>query len=178
MNEYKRLRTEANKESFKKMLVEKLGKECANCGSNTDIDYHHIVPLALGGTNRISNIAPLCYSCHQKAHGSENIRKIFRSEKIGRPRNKLPDNYENILWDYMYGKIGRTECQEKLGLRGKSKLTDKDFFKNFLKENGIKTYKNRVDMLKTKKCSKINHSGEFISKIIFADGKEIVKYIE
>ena len=178
MGEYQKLRTEFNKKSFKKMLVEEKGNKCANCGSNLDVDYHHVVPLALGGTNRRSNIVPLCYSCHKKAHGSVNIKQIRRSDKTGRPRNKLPDNYEEILWDYMYGKIGKLECQEQLGIHGQSKLTDKIFFKEFLKKNGIKSYKNRVDMLKTNRCLRVNHRGEFIAKIIFTDGKEITKYIE
>ena len=178
MNEYKRLRNEFNRDSFKKILREKLGTRCVNCDSDLDIDYHHIVPLALGGTNRISNIAPLCYFCHQKTHGSVNIKTIFRSQNTGRPRKKLPDNYEEILWDYMYGKIGRLECQEKLGVLGESKLTDKDFFKEFLRKNEIKQYKNRVDMLKTKRCSRVNHNGEFIAKVVFENGEEIIKYIE
>lgn len=46
---YKQLRTEFNRPLFKKRLIEVLGSECANCGSHSDIEYHHVVPLALGG---------------------------------------------------------------------------------------------------------------------------------
>lgn len=67
--EYKQLRLEFNRVLFKRDLEEKLGKTCCNCGSNLDVEYHHIVPLALGGTNKITNIVPLCGICHSIVHG-------------------------------------------------------------------------------------------------------------
>lgn len=45
-----------------------VGRVCANCGETEDIEYHHIVPLALGGNDVLSNICPLCYKCHCKVH--------------------------------------------------------------------------------------------------------------
>lgn len=44
---------------------------CANCESTDDLHIHHIVPLALGGRNRISNLTRLCLGCHSKAHGGK-----------------------------------------------------------------------------------------------------------
>ena len=80
MGDYKQLRLEFARDSFHEELEEKLGKVCCNCGSELDIEYHHVIPLALGGTNNITNIVPLCYVCHQIAHGSKNIRRLKRSE--------------------------------------------------------------------------------------------------
>lgn len=49
-----------------------IGRVCVNCGSTEDIEYHHIVPLSLGGNDVLSNIQPLCYECHSKLHFGES----------------------------------------------------------------------------------------------------------
>lgn len=54
---------------FEKSLI---GRVCCNCGSEEDLQYHHIVPLALGGRDIISNMCCLCYDCHQLIHFGEN----------------------------------------------------------------------------------------------------------
>lgn len=41
---------------------------CAACGSEDDLQYHHLVPVSLGGENSPSNIIVLCAACHQKWH--------------------------------------------------------------------------------------------------------------
>lgn len=45
-----------------------IGRVCVNCGSTEDIEYHHIVPISLGGNDILSNICPLCHCCHAKIH--------------------------------------------------------------------------------------------------------------
>lgn len=43
--------------------------KCENCGaSDTDLEVHHIVPVALGGSNAEDNIQYLCRNCHILAH--------------------------------------------------------------------------------------------------------------
>ena len=46
------------------------GKEriCANCGSEFNVQIHHIVPVSQGGGNKESNLVFLCRECHKKAH--------------------------------------------------------------------------------------------------------------
>ena len=51
-----------------------LPKECANCGETNDLDIHHTVPLAKGGTNRISNLVMLCLECHGKIHDVNRVK--------------------------------------------------------------------------------------------------------
>ena len=44
-----------------------------NCKKEKNIQYHHIVPLALGGQDILSNIVPLCSECHSLIHfGNKN----------------------------------------------------------------------------------------------------------
>jgi len=45
-------------------LVEASGGRCLRCGGAEDLTVDHIVPLALGGSNLISNIQPLCATCN------------------------------------------------------------------------------------------------------------------
>jgi 5-methylcytosine-specific restriction endonuclease McrA len=47
-------------------LVAACGGRCLRCGdlASLDLTVDHIVPLALGGTNTIENIQPLCSACN------------------------------------------------------------------------------------------------------------------
>ncbi|MBI4789589.1 MAG: HNH endonuclease [Chloroflexi bacterium] len=44
------------------------GHRCGNCGSNTKLQVHHIVPLSKVGTNQLSNLRTLCLDCHKRVH--------------------------------------------------------------------------------------------------------------
>lgn len=176
MTDYELLRLEFNRDSFKAMLRDNLGCTCANCGSKADIEYHHVVPLRLGGTNKLSNIVPLCYSCHLKAHGAEVIHSMFRSENSGRPKQTPPKDFENIIWQYVKGDIGKKECQRLLGMPAGSKLNDKWYYKEFLKENHIVSHKNKIDLFECQDRASKEHKGKVLAIIKFDDGKEYVKY--
>ena len=174
LTDYERLRLEYNRESFRKELAEKIDNRCANCGKKCKVQYHHIVPLALRGTNRITNIVGLCPTCHKLAHGSKNIREIFRPEKTGRPKRKAPDGYENILNRYVYGEIGRKECESLLKLSKATKLNDVWYYKEYLKAKGIVKHKNKIDLLMNK--NNCVPKGREIAIIIFENGEEVIKY--
>ncbi|WP_310424453.1 HNH endonuclease [Chamaesiphon sp. VAR_48_metabat_135_sub] len=38
--------------------------QCQSCGQTTKLSIDHIIPLATGGTNDISNLQTLCGSCN------------------------------------------------------------------------------------------------------------------
>jgi 5-methylcytosine-specific restriction endonuclease McrA len=54
-----------SREEWLALLKSHEGK-CAKCGATEDITADHIVPLALGGSNTIDNIQPLCRSCNSR----------------------------------------------------------------------------------------------------------------
>ena len=60
--------------------------ECCNCGAPAH-HRHHIVPKALGGSDRLSNLAPLCEACHGLVHGRDFVRHKELS-KAGQDRAK------------------------------------------------------------------------------------------
>jgi hypothetical protein len=41
------------------------GAECAACGAEKDIEADHIFPRALGGSNALQNLQPLCSTCNR-----------------------------------------------------------------------------------------------------------------
>jgi hypothetical protein len=51
---------------------------CFECGSMDKIEYHHVVPQAMGGTKTI----PLCVICHGKVHGKDFL-KLRELAKVG-----------------------------------------------------------------------------------------------
>lgn len=72
-------------EQIRPQLISQLPSECQNCDECSDLHVHHIVPIALGGTNKVSNLAMLCVECHGKIHGKDFIKsKRLQAEGIAR----------------------------------------------------------------------------------------------
>ena len=65
-----RRRTLTNKDK------EEIGLKCCNCGSTSDLQYHHIIPIAIGGKDINSNMCCLCYNCHYKLHHDGKGSKV------------------------------------------------------------------------------------------------------
>jgi hypothetical protein len=84
-------------------LRTKLPDECCNCGAKEDLHVHHIVPLALGGTNRISNCAVICATCHRKVHGLSD-ESINHGELVlaGKKRTKNAGKWSSGLIPFGY----------------------------------------------------------------------------
>lgn len=95
----------SNRKSIPVEWKQKLGKQCWNCGSTEDIQYHHIVPLIEGGNDILSNMCCLCGICHSKIHKlnykgnhNESIKKgIEKAKAKGIHCGKLPADYESIM---------------------------------------------------------------------------------
>jgi len=51
-------------------VFERDGGRCVECGSGFDIQYDHVIPLALGGANTVQNLQILCASCNQSKGGT------------------------------------------------------------------------------------------------------------
>ena len=73
-------------------LLEKWGRKCVYCGQeNVPLEVEHIVPIASGGSNRISNLTLACHECNQKksdkpieeflSEKQELLKKILRQSK-------------------------------------------------------------------------------------------------
>lgn len=47
-------------------LQEKYNHRCLRCGEVKPLSVDHVIPIALGGTNDIANIQPLCLDCNRR----------------------------------------------------------------------------------------------------------------
>ena len=134
--------------TFRRIMKENLKNECINCGSTVGIEYHHVVPLSLGGTNRLTNIVPVCHACHMAAHTGRHAMKYDKSRQMHTGRYyKTP--YEDCVEAFeMYagGEIGRKECEEMSNMGKTSKIYDSPAFKRFKNEYGIISFKNTRDV--------------------------------
>lgn len=66
----------------RKYVFERDDYQCQSCGKTdreTQLTIDHIVPLALGGQNDISNLQTLCYHCNRqkKHHLDPRFRRYF-----------------------------------------------------------------------------------------------------
>ena len=66
----------------RKYVFERDSYQCQSCGKTqleTQLTIDHIIPLARGGQNDISNLQTLCYPCnHQKKHNLDpRFRRYF-----------------------------------------------------------------------------------------------------
>jgi hypothetical protein len=64
-----RITDDSDWQILRRITFDNQGRFCCNCErSDTRLDVHHIVPIEHGGTNRLSNLAVLCFDCHAKIH--------------------------------------------------------------------------------------------------------------
>jgi len=54
----------------KKAVWKRDGGKCVYCGSDVDLEYDHIIPIAKGGSSTVQNIQILCQKCNRKKHAS------------------------------------------------------------------------------------------------------------
>lgn len=89
-------------------LQKEKGAKCYNCQSDKDIQYHHIVPLASGGNDILSNIVPLCLECHALIHSKKSLasptlikqgieRAKAQGKRIGQPKGAKLTTQKSIL---------------------------------------------------------------------------------
>jgi hypothetical protein len=48
---------------------------CFFCGSNENLEHHHIIPVSEGGDNSHQNLISLCFSCHKKVHRMRSMER-------------------------------------------------------------------------------------------------------
>lgn len=55
---------------------------CEGCESGTAVEIHHLRPRSLQGTDEPDNLAALCRSCHEKAHGSRDFNEEIKAKHL------------------------------------------------------------------------------------------------
>jgi 5-methylcytosine-specific restriction endonuclease McrA len=47
------------------VVFERDGGQCVECGSKFDLQYDHLIPVALGGASTVDNLQLLCGECNR-----------------------------------------------------------------------------------------------------------------
>lgn len=50
----------------RRVVFERDGGKCAQCGSNFDLQYDYVIPVALGGATTVGNLQLLCGDCNRE----------------------------------------------------------------------------------------------------------------
>ena len=123
------LRDEFN--TLRPTLLKEKGTVCCNCQRECGekIIFHHIVPLALGGTNNSTNIAPVCEKCDGLIHTidrtdwkylqKQGIEKAKQEGKYkGRTRISInQDLMKSVCYQWRQGEITAKKAMEILNLK-------------------------------------------------------------
>ena len=130
----------------KRKISECWNYQCAICGRNDYLEFHHLIPVSEGGTDDYDNIILLCACCHAAVHG-----RTYNPQK---PNCRTSIDYETakpILAAYFANKIGSRETKEKLNLSQKTHLTESTLYKRYKREHNITKFYNNVDLVNSKR---------------------------
>ena len=156
-----------------------LGSTCSNCGSTDDVEYHHVVPLHLGGTNRWTNIVPLCNRCHKAAHRGRHISAYVNHTGSGRPSNVSDKVAFKALDMWADGQIGSRKLRELMRLKelkgGGSAISKHRQYEKWCKERGYLKVKNTLDVTATQRTYGFD-GGTRVGTITKSDGQTIEIY--
>lgn len=68
--------------ALRRVVIEAAKGRCAACGEPTEaFEVDHYAPVALGGTNDLSNLQALCPPCH-KVKTRKDVKDIAKSKRI------------------------------------------------------------------------------------------------
>ena len=155
--------------TFRKQLKEVYGTKCKICGED-GAEYHHLIPVWMGGEDTIENFIPVCRWHHMLMHKARSMRMEHKGG--GRRRSvACVDGYKYIINDYLHCMIGTAECKKALGLTEKTGLSDRVWFREYIKELGIAKYRNNVDILRRKKATYGHADKDIVGWIEYTDGR-------
>lgn len=81
----------------RKNIYRREGYQCAVCGSNRQLEIHHVVKRSRGGRNDPQNLICLCHVCHCLAHSERVMPEVYR-RSIGPLR---PEDVELAMVEYL-----------------------------------------------------------------------------
>lgn len=165
-------------EKFRSQVIELHGAKCVNCGSDDAIEFHHIVPIALGGTDALTNVVPLCYKCHKAAHTGRRKGEIIKETKgsVGGRKRKCDEAvFEDAFEKYIGGRIGKTKFCELTGHKGKSFSAHFPQFDEAKERRGIKEFRNNIDIRETISAERLK-DGDPVGYIEYLDGRKETMY--
>lgn len=169
-NSHKAIRDEFQRMMHSGEIQNSVGASCVNCGCTEGIEYHHIVPVSLGGTNNIRNIVPLCHKCHMAANRGRHINDYRQyTKKMGRHLIVSDADAFHAYDMLLSGEIGSYTCKKLLKCSESTKITQSKQYKRWREERGIRTMRNNLDVRITNKG--FAEDGCIIGSVSYIDGR-------
>ncbi len=174
------------RQTVSEVIKQNKGSVCCNCGGSENIEYHHIVPISLGGNDIESNIVPLCHRCHKTAHNGRHITHYTNSSNSGR-KPKIPYKDACKIYDmYVNGEIGKLKASELMECGKNVQIIHQRSFRRYKEERGILKVKNNIDVIGTNsdltngmQCGYILFNDGHVKNMVYKDtGKNDVEYIK
>jgi 5-methylcytosine-specific restriction endonuclease McrA len=63
-------------------------KTCVLCGKKDCLEVDHILPISLGGSNKLENLQTLCDVCHKKKT-KQDVELLRRTNKLKKYKKSL-----------------------------------------------------------------------------------------
>lgn len=89
----------------RKAIYKREGWQCAVCGSNRQLEIHHVVRRSRGGGNQPDNLVCLCHICHCLVHGERVMPDVYR-RSLGPLRT---EDVELTMVEYLSDYYAETE---------------------------------------------------------------------
>ncbi len=82
------------KKDVRQYVLERDSYRCVLCGDAENLEVHHIIPRAKGGSNRPQNLVTLCANCHRKVTlGEIEIDTVIESYRWAAKLNALNSRF-------------------------------------------------------------------------------------
>ncbi len=75
---------------FQKSRIQALERDdftCQRCSIKDDLQVHHVIPLRIGGSDKVTNLKTFCKSCH-----------VIEESKIRPPVESIPRKMSGSMW--------------------------------------------------------------------------------
>lgn len=116
------------------------GRECVLCGSETNLQRHHVIFRSRGGTDTPQNQVTLCKKCQREIH-VEGKRQTFRSK---------------MFWKFAHAQAGKAYLLKLLGEFGDVRVCSSKEIKTWREKFGLeKSPSNNALVLFVEKLTKV-----------------------